>query len=752
MKTSKLFLSILKGKKLDVGHISNRKDGKYQKQADGKWKRLPGKKEEKELKEEKKKKTSSSSETQNIKEKKNQEPTKKKGGKIQSDGYDSDISTDPNYRFGDVGYVAGSRKELAATYINRLAREGKMVASTQVDWESLEENPRVAEELITKKKVFGKVDWDELASKGYNKTMGYFLSKIYSVVPQKPMISGEEGRLFYVRAIENLRGRLESKTTLNGLLEELKLIDREGSDRRLLTAELQNELKENSEKRLNSFSQNRNSITSEESLALMHRNNEIIRIGEEAFKNSEIGKLVDVFGREFYKEIKGIFRQQGRLSKPYIIAKYDYEHRVPSTFAFTSKDTAQKTNQGKKDRKPVFNLLVADYHERIGGRKVEIKSTLDLKKKYGMANIQSGNWVLSDKASGEFHTRSTGEAFSDLADVLGIKDSDVSLNGTLSIAFGARGRGGKGSALAHYETSNRVINLTKISGGGALGHEWFHALDNIIGAKYGVNWKEFGTESYMSISNSKIREAFENLNHSMRFGEPREVSHEINLSDLSNEYVIKKDLPQDVQDRLWTTLNSNLQRVWGNQFDKMTFDQGVRHLADKFKIKSTIKRITESDNETRHLRNYKNFKSWLSLWKGYKTTIGEKLPEKVGFVYNTELSQFFIDARRLEPGAKSLKRYWSTTREMGARAFQSFVEDELTSKKRVNTYLVSKSSNKDYLFGHKPFPEGEERTKINDSFKKLITALKEEGAFEELKEFAKSFFGLDMIVKNSKRK
>jgi len=54
------------------------------------------------------------------------------------------------------------------------------------------------------------------------------------------------------------------------------------------------------------------------------------------------------------------------------------------------------------------------------------------------------------------------------------------------LAFGARGKGGKGAAAAHYEPDTTgkvtddtvVINLTRENGPGSLAHEWFHAIDN----------------------------------------------------------------------------------------------------------------------------------------------------------------------------------------------------------------------------------------------------------------------------------
>jgi hypothetical protein len=63
----------------------------------------------------------------------------------------------------------------------------------------------------------------------------------------------------------------------------------------------------------------------------------------------------------------------------------------------------------------------------------------------------------------------------DLADVLKVPPQALSLNGSLGLAFGARGHG---NAKAHYEPTHVVINLTKTQGAGSLAHEWFHSVDD----------------------------------------------------------------------------------------------------------------------------------------------------------------------------------------------------------------------------------------------------------------------------------
>lgn len=90
--------------------------------------------------------------------------------------------------------------------------------------------------------------------------------------------------------------------------------------------------------------------------------------------------------------------------------------------------------------------------------------------------VQFGNYVESSRRQRDLDN--AYDALSDLAAALGIPTQAISLNGKLGLAFGARGKGGKNAAAAHFEPAKVVINLTKESGAGSLAHEWFHAMDN----------------------------------------------------------------------------------------------------------------------------------------------------------------------------------------------------------------------------------------------------------------------------------
>lgn len=95
---------------------------------------------------------------------------------------------------------------------------------------------------------------------------------------------------------------------------------------------------------------------------------------------------------------------------------------------------------------------------------------------FGFRGVQFGNSLPLARRQADLNN--AFDAFMDLAESLRIPPRAVSLDGSLALAFGARGSGGRSAAAAHYETDEVVINLTRKNGPGSLAHEWFHALDN----------------------------------------------------------------------------------------------------------------------------------------------------------------------------------------------------------------------------------------------------------------------------------
>lgn len=117
---------------------------------------------------------------------------------------------------------------------------------------------------------------------------------------------------------------------------------------------------------------------------------------------------------------------------------------------------------------------------------------------FGFRGVQFGNYVEGKRRQQDLNN--AYDALLDMAGVLGIPPRALSLNGTLGLAFGARGKGGKRPAAAHYEPDTVVINLTKANGAGSLAHEWWHGLDNYFAMKRDASGKRSRADQYLTES------------------------------------------------------------------------------------------------------------------------------------------------------------------------------------------------------------------------------------------------------------
>ncbi|EKE84724.1 CLCA_X family protein [Idiomarina xiamenensis] len=106
-------------------------------------------------------------------------------------------------------------------------------------------------------------------------------------------------------------------------------------------------------------------------------------------------------------------------------------------------------------------------------------SFADIRRLMGFRTISIGRWVSADEQ--QLAANLFFDALCDLQDILQVPYQVLSLNGHLSLSFG---RGGRPGAAAHYEPAARNLALAKNAGGGALAHEWFHAFDHYISARF----------------------------------------------------------------------------------------------------------------------------------------------------------------------------------------------------------------------------------------------------------------------------
>ncbi len=131
-----------------------------------------------------------------------------------------------------------------------------------------------------------------------------------------------------------------------------------------------------------------------------------------------------------------------------------------------------------------FNLtLTADfsrihrpyYRNGVSHRDGADVSFHDIVKIFGFRTVVIGKWVTPVEQ--QLAANLFFDALCDLMDILQVPEQVISLNGSLSLAFGS---GGQKHTSAHYESNKKVLALAKNAGGGALAHEWFHAFDHYI--------------------------------------------------------------------------------------------------------------------------------------------------------------------------------------------------------------------------------------------------------------------------------
>lgn len=360
--------------------------------------------------------------------------------------------------------------------------------------------------------------------------------------------------------------------------------------------------------------------------------------------------------------------------------------------------------KSKGKTKSTFELAVADKLTRKGGREVNVNSTEELKNTFGFRDIQSGNWVLKDKAVAKFHVESAAAAMMDLSDIVGIDAQSLAFGGRLALALGARGKKG---AAAHYEPRNRIINISKMKGGGSLGHEWFHAIDNILAEVMNVDG---GTSAGLFLSkdssilgDSPLNTAFGKLRSAMLEGDIRAPeSFEVTESLVR---AAKLNLPDG--DYL-----GKLQRV-------IKDNDATQAVIEVDKI------LTRSNGGKRS----KNHEAWRRVAVAYHNQ--DKIGETITLNTGEPSSRFYAESKKLDEGRS--KPYWSTTLEMAARAFQAFLEDSLKAQDRQNDYLSYGANNALYK-NHNAYPDGAEREKINAVFTELFKVIKDERIFENAME------------------
>jgi hypothetical protein len=366
---------------------------------------------------------------------------------------------------------------------------------------------------------------------------------------------------------------------------------------------------------------------------------------------------------------------------------------------------------------------------RMEGEDITAQRMID---EFGFKGVNFGNWMKTPaaKAEAQLHLNHAFDAMHDLADLLGVPPKAMSLNGMLGLAIGAQGHGG--NAAAHFVPGVNEINLTRLSGAGSLGHEWAHAVDHYFAVMAGkaTSGEPFLTEhagmsKEMAGLREEIRTAFKTIVDTMNLR--KETQAEV---DLRNKARTSRN---GVQVGKW--LESIKRSMFTDQaeaFDKLAErvkagDYGDGKIAignaptRRNQFQSYLSPVVDEMRQLYKAKNgrmpspddFKALQSWIDSADYAKTHADESKrhePQSVTTEYRKAAS-----ALDKEKGGK---RYWSTSLEMFARAFDAYVSDQLESRAAKNTYLSHQGRSGDTV------PSGEERKAINAAFDTLVKEIK----------------------------
>jgi hypothetical protein len=171
------------------------------------------------------------------------------------------------------------------------------------------------------------------------------------------------------------------------------------------------------------------------------------------------------FGAKFYNVLSG---------NSLAVRRAMYRPATDFTFADKKTTTARPTDPTA----PKLHGADLVPYKREGSKPMTGASPTEIRDGYGFKGLELGNYVKDAEA--KEHLGRFGDSMHDIGQITGVNMPDLIKKMDIGIGFGSRGKGGH--AIAHYEPSNKVINITKKSGAdGSIGHEFGHALDDFLG-------------------------------------------------------------------------------------------------------------------------------------------------------------------------------------------------------------------------------------------------------------------------------
>ena len=579
-------------------------------------------------------------------------------------------------------------------------------------------NEREASKYVVKDNIWKRPDYETLAKEGIPTEILYFRNEIRKAISPKPNFfyydgDKERGRKDYietVRIIEELCNKIKTTDDAMRLFEDLYI---------------KNGFMENAEYGY------RYTLKGRHNPAITDKLYRLVRVSSAEY-------FLYHYKRKADKEQFAVAKEQ-KLPKGVEIRfnkgdGYSYSRTGDwrdNTYYVTLRNRILEINFSTKDealkwvkanvsniseKKKKFTPPQLEHIERTGPNYragVEITGD-DYLSTFCFRGGEFGNWLNQKDRQASMNMGF--EALKDLANALHLSDYDIALNGTLAIAFGARGRG---KAAAHYEPLRKVINLTKMHGAGSLAHEWWHALDDYLGSTVATSSNFLSDISYKYQPMKELMDAISVRKETEEEAQARQERNKAALKKADEKtlanaeswvgYYIKKikeKCPQsnyDVNDCERTCDNIKKAFLKGDESSvadlNLLHKDVTKHVIPK-KSRDTLYYFVHAINRT-------NKKS-------------ESNDSKLNIRYTQ--TDYFKNSKKMDSIYQKDGDYWVCNKELTARAFACYIKDKLNYK---SDYLVGQAESAISLDSDsegnpiiiKAYPEGEERKAIGEKLR-----------------------------------
>ncbi|MFA6231028.1 MAG: LPD1 domain-containing protein [Rhodanobacter sp.] len=421
-----------------------------------------------------------------------------------------------------------------------------------------------------------------------------------------------------------------------------------------------------------------------------------------------------------------------------------WSHLIRGGKSLTPEEKAQRDTKAKQNEelhRPHLDKVVREGQDWRHGRDVAAE---DLLAQFGFRGVEFGNWLPQDERQQTVNM--AYDSLMDLSQALDLPPKALSFGGRLAVAFGARGTGGKGAALAHFEGAREVINLTRMKGAGTLAHEWFHGLDWHMGdgksfaSDLSHRFGTFGA-AMVPVKQGLVRQGMtmDELDAATSTNIDKTVS---NIAGWASSPQAPREALADLVKIEADALREKFYDIAHNVVHQHRNDPDFAKTGlDAYGYGAiTANRVREQvDSLMEHLKDRHPEKKVFSQYKSQiranvsflvanmaaSATVDAlrdlNMPMPQGFSHaNARDTQFLKDARKLDEQRGS--PYWATPRELFARAGAAYVSDRLEGLDVRSDYLVYGSDEARHLTNElgNPNPAGEDRQRFAGLFNDLV--------------------------------